>query len=73
MEDWTYKSETDFSDAETVEPEICFMSDLCTWSLEINFDWVFNDFPDDEAHFCFALASFEIFSGSETGETREYL
>ena len=54
MEDWTYKSEFDCSDAETVEPKICFMSDLCTWSLEINFDWVFNDFLDDEAHFCFA-------------------
>lgn len=63
MGDWTYKSETNFSDAETVEPKVCLMSDLSTWSLEINFDWVFNDFPDDEAYFCFAFASFKIFFG----------
>ena len=30
MGDWTYKYETDFFDVETVEPEICFMLDLCT-------------------------------------------
>ena len=70
MEDWTYKSGFDFSDTKTVEPEIYFMLDLCTLSLEIKFNWVLIDFPDDEAHFCFALASFKIFSGPET---REYL